>query len=149
MDFPCPRCGAHAALVIGQTCHGGTLHWHESARCHQCGLVSEADGNGLPPSMIREMLIRRNGEWVVKFSTASSIVGAAKVLKTALALDMNLALSLVRTPSREVFRGTNVEAIWLLAILEKAGLSPLVLEIATAGNHRNGSSKKTVLAPGG
>lgn len=131
MDFPCPRCGALAALVIGQTCHRGTLHWHESTRCDQCGLVSETDGNGLPPSMIREALIRRNGEWVVKLDTDASIVGAARVLQTALALDMKSALSLVRTPSREVFRGTNVEAVWLKAVLEKAGVSALGLEIAT------------------
>jgi len=130
MDFPCPRCGALAALMIGQTCHRDTLHWHESTHCDECGLVSEADGNGLPPSMIRKALIRRNGEWAVKLGNDASIVGAAKVLQTALALDMKSALSLVRTPSREVFRGTNVEAVWLQAVLKKAGLSPLVLEIA-------------------
>ncbi len=80
--------------------------------------------------MIREALIRRNGEWVVKLGTDASTVGAAKVLQTALVLDMKTALSLVRTSSREVFRGTDVEVVWLQSVLEKAGLSPLVLEIA-------------------
>jgi hypothetical protein len=123
-------------LVIGQTCHLDTLYWDESIRCDHCGLVSEADGHGFPPSMIREALIRRNGEWVVKLGTDASIVGAAKALQTVLALDMKSALSLARTPSREVFRGTDVEAEWLQTVLEKAGMALLGLEIAAGATGR-------------
>jgi hypothetical protein len=136
MDFPCPRCGALDALVIGQTCHRGALCWHESIRCDQCGLVSEADDNGFPPSMIRDALMRRHGEWVVRLGSDASTVGTARVLRAALSLEMKAALSLARTPSRQVFRGTDVEVVWLKAVLGKAGLSAMVLEIAAGSINR-------------
>jgi hypothetical protein len=53
VNFPSLRGGALAALVIAQTYHCGTLHCRESTRCDQCRLVSEADGNEVPPSMIQ------------------------------------------------------------------------------------------------
>jgi hypothetical protein len=49
-----------------------------------------------------------------------------KVLQTALGLDMKAALALVRTQSKDVFRGSSSEAVWLVGLLEATGISPVV-----------------------
>lgn len=116
--------------ILGDKISGG------SGLDPQCGLVSEADDNGFPPSMIRDALMSRHGEWVVRLGSDASTVGTARVLRTALSLELKADLSLARTPSRQVFRGTDVEVVWLKAVLGKGGLLAMVLEIATGSINR-------------
>lgn len=126
IKLPCPRCGWSATLSIGQMSFRGKLRWHESANCDKCGLRSEADGVGFPPSNIRELLINSGGEWCVIMKDVKSTATVVKVLQAALSLDMKAAIALLRTEENVIFRGTKSESLWLVELIEAAGEFPMV-----------------------
>lgn len=125
----CPRCGALGALKVGQLNFRGKLRWFESVSCDTCGLRSEADGVGLPPSKIRELLIESDGEWRVAISEIKSKANVVKVLQSALSMDMKAAFALLRTEAKTVFVGTKSESLWLAALLEAAGERPILTTV--------------------
>lgn len=126
IKLPCPRCGRSAALSIGQMNFRGKLRWHESAHCNKCGLRSEADGVGFPPSNIRQLLIDSDGEWCVIMKDVKSTASVVKVLQAALSLDMKAAIALLRTEKSVIFRGTKSESLWLIELIEAAGEAPIM-----------------------
>lgn len=126
IKLPCPRCGWSAALSIGQMNFRGKLRWLESTNCDKCGLRSEADGVGFPPSNIRKLLIESDGEWYVIMKDVKSTASVVKILQAALSLDMKAAISLLRTETNVVFRGTKSESLWLVELLEAAGEFPMM-----------------------
>jgi hypothetical protein len=123
----CPRCDKADGLRIGQLNFRGQLRWFESVNCDQCGLRSEADGVGFPPSQIREWLIKHNGEWSVMIGNVRSKASTVKVLRAALSLDMKTAAALVESESTIVFKGSKAESLWLVELLEASGDSPILL----------------------
>lgn len=126
IKLPCPRCGWSEALSIGQMNFRGKLRWFESANCEKCGLRSEADGVGFPPSKIRESLIESDGEWCVIMKDVRSTASVVKVLQAALSLEMKAAIALLRAETNMVFRGTKSESLWLVELLEAAGEFPMM-----------------------
>jgi hypothetical protein len=124
IKLSCPRCGNSAALKIGQVNFRGQLRWFESVNCDKCGLRSEVDGVGFPSSKLHEMLIQSDGEWVVAMKEVNSTASVVKVLRSALLLDMKVALALLKTESKVIFRGTRSESLWLGQLLEEAGELP-------------------------
>lgn len=126
IKLPCPSCERPEALSIGQVNFRGKLRWFESANCDQCGLGSEADGIGLPPSKIRELLIESDGEWCVILKNVKSSANVLKVLKAAFSIDMKSAIALLRAENNVLFRGTKSESLWLVELLETAKEFPLM-----------------------
>lgn len=126
VELPCPRCGCPQSLRIGQVTVRGKLRWFESINCRKCGVSSEADGVGFPSPEIRELLIEKNGEWQVTLKNVRSIACVVKVLQAELSLDMRVTIDFLKKESREIFRGTKSEAMWLTGLLESSGEFPVV-----------------------
>ena len=124
--WPCPRCSARDALEVGQANYQGTLRWYESVKCHNCGLRSEADGEGFPPEEFRDRLLQNSGRWEVRLDPVKSPATVAKVVRTALSLSMQDAAQLLKQLPGSVYVGTEVEAAWLAEQLAKAGESPMI-----------------------
>jgi predicted RNA-binding Zn-ribbon protein involved in translation (DUF1610 family) len=109
--FPCPRCGNEAQLRRGQSVCRSQLRWYESVDCKQCGLRTEADGVGFPSDDVRERILSVSGRWKWVLADVKSIQAVSRVLREHLSLGTKEVLSVLRNSDKEVYRGTNAEAL--------------------------------------
>lgn len=128
----CPRCGVSNALRVGQSNQSGKLRWYEVINCSSCGLHSEADGVGIAPSEIRNLLIKMHGLWAIRIDDIKSTANILKVLRSSLSLDMKDASSLIKILPGSVYSGTKAEAEWLANLLIKAGEVPTLEQLSDA-----------------
>lgn len=126
VSYPCPDCGFSDQLRVAQSGFGGKLRWGEYICCVQCGLTTEASGVGFPPEEIRKKMLAVNGRWVVFLDQAKSYAIAAKVVMKSLDVEPKQALATIRNSSEGIYRGTQVEALWLADKLKECGEGPRV-----------------------
>jgi predicted RNA-binding Zn-ribbon protein involved in translation (DUF1610 family) len=126
VSYPCPDCGLADQLRVGQSGFDGRLRWGEYTCCVQCGLTTEASGVGFPPEEIREKMIAVNGQWVVFLDQVKSSAITTKVIMKSLDVESKQALGALRNPMEGVYRGTQVEALWLADKLKDCGEEPRV-----------------------
>lgn len=126
--MPCPRCGSPEQLRIAQSVFHSLLVWNESLDCERCGLRTEADGTGLPPMEIRDRMLSIDGEWSVVMKEARSTRSVAEILRKHLSLGPQNIVDLLRNQSEmEIYRGTRVEAYWLIDLLKAIGEEPMAV----------------------
>lgn len=127
VGYPCPDCGLSDQLRVGQSGFGGKLLWGEYICCVQCGLTTEASGVGFPPEEIREKMLAVNGQWVVFLDQVKSSAIAAKVIMKSLDVEPKQAFWALRNSLEGVYRGTQVEALWLADKLTECEEEPRVM----------------------
>jgi len=81
----------------------------------------EVDGADIPPTEIREQIIRADGLWEVYLPHAKVVSRSVQVIRDVLSLDLKVALALVKDASSPIYVGTEVEATWLSTLLSQAG----------------------------
>lgn len=120
----CPRCSRTTPASVSQSIRGGNrLVWSQSLSCESCGFNAEYDDIGLPPEEYRKALLRADGTWGLHCSLASERIQISAVLRAVLGLEMGEAISRTRNMPGFVWHGTEREVEWLLAHMERNGLS--------------------------
>jgi hypothetical protein len=123
----CPKCGSAVNAVIGQhVWPDDRLAWSRSNACGACGVTTEEDGSGEPPATIRQLLLEKEGTWGMLLSKSSDKLSAVAMLRKLFEFDLKAATALLRSPSLELWRGTQVECIWLGKHMQRIGIETAV-----------------------
>lgn len=137
-EFPeiCPQCWSAVDVDLGQrVLPGDRLTWSRSIRCGACGAATEEDGCGVPPAGIREFFLQKDGIWHALLCDPSHKVLAVGVLRKLFELDMRAAAALLRSPSMELWRGTQGECDWVSKHLQRIGIEAAVQPLQDAAEH--------------
>ena len=126
VEIPCSHCKQQAAAAVRQRITAGGLAWSMSVSCPFCGDRSELDGEGLPPSDIRQRLLHESGWWEIRVSDSKAILRALQVLRTSLALPDASLLRLRGIAPQGAIRGTKTEMEFVLAQLSAAGVAATI-----------------------
>ena len=126
----CPQCGSAVNAVISQHIWpDDRLMWSRSIICGACGGATEEDGVDAPPARIRQFLLEKDGTWHVLLCKSSDKLSAVAMLRKLFELDLKAATALLRSPSLELWQGTQVECVWLSKHMQRTGIETAVQQL--------------------
>jgi len=129
ITMTCPDCSAPTSLGVGQSFVPGHLVWYESFHCNACGRATEADGDGVPPTTIRDAIINSEGYWGLHVDLVGpERLSVCKILRCDLNSDICDVPAMKNRLPGIVFGGTRAEMDWLSSRLAAFGYKSTVVE---------------------
>jgi hypothetical protein len=111
-------------ISVGQILWDRQLRWSKSEVAED-GACVEVDGVGFPPQDIRDQILRERGEWELVI-TAGNRTRIMAILRESLGKSMNEVAECTKCIPAPVYRGTKIEANWLLEKMKKVGVEGVV-----------------------
>jgi len=107
----CPNCKKMIEVSVGQQISfNGKLKWFRSTNCLYCGFAMEEDDYGFPPKIIRDTILKVEGEWQLIIDNAHfSTMKIAKVLKDSFNLEYEEAIQKSKSLTGVIHTGTGIE----------------------------------------
>lgn len=122
----CAACKQAGALEVGQSIDGGRLTWFERFAC-ACGHGFEAGGAGLPTPAARTALLAQSGTAELWLDDAAARGAMTKLLTLLTGLSADDAQARLAALPARAYEGTHAEVAFMLAALEKNGLTARVV----------------------
>lgn len=126
--IPCIDCQKNIDVYVGQSIDDRKLVWHQSSRCHHCGMAMEEDGIGNIPDELRQLILEQEGSWCLQITEIEErAIIAAKILRKLMNLSLPEITKIQKKIPGEVIIGTHVEMKWLVKNLRAEGLQAFIL----------------------
>ena len=124
----CMNCQTKIDVYLGQSIDDRKIVWHQSYRCHHCGMAMEEDNLGSIPDELRQLVLEQDGSWCLQIPEIGAwAIIAAKILRKLMNLSLPEITNLKKKIPGEVTLGTHVEMKWLVANLRAEGIQAFIL----------------------